>query len=422
MAWRHGAFPLLAIGLACACGSPGGVTISGTVVTALPSAAGLRVGVTSGGNLQTVVANGDGTFQVTGVQLPYTAMVADIQLNSLNVYEGLTTIHPTLTAPFHTVDGTARHGGLECVATAEPGLTFSEVEEVIVGLVTPLGDGTGFGVIAALNSPPWSFQTNFGWMGAASLPADVYVLSYTANATVLPPPGQTFPVVFDGFGLLRGVTLEDGQTLTDLDAGLAPIASDRAAGSVSLAPGAELVFGPAVNLWAHPEPGHAFLVAENELGFVAADFSMGAPVVASLPLKVHLLAAFDGGSGLIIYQGVTAGDSDIVVVAPTPPSIRAPGPQPTSTYEWTAVEGAGIYLLQAQAGQALWSVYTSALTTTLPDAAPLGIATLRQANVTVGSFATPSSVDQLVGDAGIAVLVAGDLVEAISATVPASVH
>jgi hypothetical protein len=404
----------LALGLALACGSPGGVTISGTVVTALPSAAGLRVGVTSGGKLQTVVANGDGTFQVTGVELPYTAMVADIQLNSLNVFEGLTTLQPTLTAPFHPLDAASRSGSLVCVATAEAGVTFSQVEQVVVGFISPLGDGTGFGSIAALNSPPWSFQTGFGWVGPPTLAGDLYILSYTVDATVLPPAGQTFPVVFDGFGLLRGITLEDGQTLTGLDAGFAPIGSDRASGSVSLPPGATLLFGPAVNLWAHPVPGHAFLVAENELGLDSVDFSMGAPVVPGLPLKVHMLAEFDGGSGVIIYQTFNPGDSDVAVVVPTPPTMDVPSNQATSTFRWTAVDGASLYLFQAQADQALWSVYTSSLTTTLPDASALGLSPLGQASVIVGSFASPASVDQLVSDAGTAALVAGDVVQTLS--------
>jgi hypothetical protein len=366
----------------------------------------------------------DGTFEVTGVLLPYTAMVADIQLNALNVFEGLTTLHPVLTAPLQSSspfpEASTRSATVECQVTAEPGLTLQNVEEITSGFITPLGDGSAFSVIAgfATNLPPWTFTAEFGWTGPATLSGDLYVLSHTNNTNLPPPPaGQSFPVVFDGFGLLRGITLQDGETLTVLDAGLEPIASDRVSGTVTVAPGAELSFQPVVFLYAHPAPGHAFVVNSNELGFQTANFSMGAPVVSSLPLQVYAFAEFDGGSAFVIYQSVTPGASNVVVAVPTPAALEVPKRQPTDNFQWTAVDGASLYLFQVQGtgtGQPLWSVYTTALTATLPDASRLGLSPLGEATVGVASFASPANVDQLVGDAGTTALVAGDIEETVS--------
>lgn len=112
---------VLALGVATGCGSSG-ETITGTV--GIPgSAQGIVVGIRSGGLLQTVTTGNAGSFSVSGVTLPYDAMV--VINNSVLVLQGLTVLHPTLASAQYEYgyppNGPAHGATLQGSVTPPPG-------------------------------------------------------------------------------------------------------------------------------------------------------------------------------------------------------------------------------------------------------------------------------------------------------------
>lgn len=398
----------------CESSSQNTTTISGTAVTEVGRlAGGVVVGILSSNTLQTVVTDADGGFTLKGVTVPYDGMVADSAAQNLTIYQGLTTSHPTLTAFVAASSLTSRSATLEGSVSAAA-TAVGDIEEFNLDLVTPLGFAVEFGNFIP---PTGTFEMRVGWSGPATVSSDLYILSrhQVFSGT---PTAIDVTTVWDGFAKVAGITLDDGRTVTGLDAGLEAIDSGSISGTVTLPAGFNPASPPLVVLYAHPVVGPSFYVNPNKLSLESADFAFDAPDLPGIPLQVEAVGESDGGAGYIVLQTVPVGASGANVTFPAPASPVSPahsaGLQGSSaSFSWTAVGDAGVYLFQI-VGNGTVSVFTTQLSATLPDVSRFHLTFLGSSTWVVASFATPSNVDQLVGDGGVGVLLQGDLVETIS--------
>ena len=430
---------LLAVGLSSACGSrtPSGETITGTVLVAPPLVPGnFSVGIYSGGGLQTVQVNADATFRVTGVTVPYDAMVYSTDYGVAlgccvalgggvaNVFQGLTVLHPALTVPGQSpVPG--QSFGLQprsaTVQGAVTGLTGTGIENASLGFSKPLG---GSSDILFLEAPGQTFGQPIGWSGPATVTGDLYFfVSHIATyASPLCQCPECFYSVYDGFAVLPGINLTDGDTVTGLDAGLQQVASTRLVTATLAYPAGFVPTLFVTSLVVHPGPGSGFQLLDvasqtcPEQPVPLTGFVVGAPELPGIPLQLQTFGNGADSSEYMVTQTVSSLDAGIRVSFPAPAQLTAPAEQATlrqasAAFQWTSVTGAAIYLVNVVGSRGVLTIYTTQSSAMLPDTSQLALPALGTASWRVTSFDTPSSVDDLVGDAGLGVLYLGDSVQ-----------
>jgi hypothetical protein len=305
-----------------------------------------------------------GTFVVTQVAAPYTALVVDGSSATGDLWEDLTRVDPVLARGFETpapysatVDGSITGGvGFPTPPTHETVVRGSF--DTGVGIVSTTVDGT---------TGTWSTGSVY-WQGHFAVTARLVGLQYT-----LAPNGD--PATFTGYGTLD-VPLLLSDSITGQVIALSPVATTSISATLSLPPGLmgsaaipmleEAGFRPWV-LGAHFTP--------------ASTFTLRMPSVAGLRRHVAFEATGPGGLAWVLHRDLPDPTVGLVVDVPPPtteilPVAGAAGVDYGTLFYVTPSTDDRVLSVMFQPTGGLGPtirLHTTATTFTIPDLSDVGL-------------------------------------------------
>lgn len=379
----------VAAAMAWSCGPSGPtVAVAGTVVQADGSSPqSLTVQVRTGAYRATVTPDATGRFQLSGVPVPYDAVVFDGKCVA-TVYQGLRRSDPTLTnSALHP--GSSRSAVISGRVTGLPSPTPSHVYDLLwTGFVSTRGT-SGVVLIVGLDQP--TFQLTVNWNGPERITGDLHLLAGVQGAG-----SQTS---FDGYGVLRDLSLTNGGRVTVPDLALEPAPSSTLSGSVTLPSG---YYDGSVfeSTLARPgaAAGFAFNVADQ-----TASFSFPIPMLSGLAIQVQLVAQASNGARGLVRQEWQPGGQNPRLSLPPPVELLSPAAgasvSPRSAlFSWSPMQGAGLYQVAiGNGGCGEIEIYTSETSFLLPDFSSVGFSWTPQISWNVSTQSSPTTVDALAG-------------------------
>lgn len=351
-------------------GTGPGINVTGTVVNnCLEPMPRVTVWIRGKG---TTLTDDAGAFTFKDVVPPYdvgyVSAPGTVQsLNIVRIFQGVT--RSTVRLPFPENYGYERTGDLQGTLRGSTVAFPSPLSRITQIFYTAPGD-FGWATHQLTDS---TFTVQGVWCGAASETGTLAAMQWT--------PDTLGSIVYNGYGMLDGVTAQGDGLLTGQDVVMSSVTAAPLTGTVTAPSGYMLnakVFHLAVGL--------TTMVPDLQVDTTTNPaFNFLTPVVAGTSLTVEARASLGGRITLARQQRLTPGTTGVSIALLPAPALNAPAANATGvalatqTFQWSPFAG-GMHILSVQvrvpalSTQLTYQVFTTGSSATLVSPTDLGIA------------------------------------------------